>query len=61
MDFNNVPIGLTLRLSEPGENRIDRFRHLTETEKEHIIFACRDARTKEERERILDRMDGSII
>ncbi len=28
--------------------------HLSETEKEHIIFRCKDAKTEEEKDRILD-------
>ncbi len=55
MDFNstNLPLGLGMALAM-DENAQRRFNGLSETEKEHIILKCKDARSKEEMDKIVD-------
>lgn len=55
MDFNNqtgnLPFGfpMAVAVSEQAAGHDN----LSETEKEHLILKCKDAKTKEERDRIL--------
>lgn len=51
--FNNIPLGLGIPLAMNDGVR-EGFHNLTETEKEHIILKCKDARTKGEMEKIVD-------
>lgn len=51
--YPNLPVGLSMALmmNERAQAGYDR---LSETEKEHIILKCKDARTKEEMDKIID-------
>lgn len=51
--YPNLPIGLSMALmmNERAQTGYDR---LSEAEKEHIILKCKDARTKEEMDKIID-------
>ncbi len=51
--FANIPLGLGIPLAMNDGVR-EKFDHLSETEKEHIILQCKDARTKGEMDKILD-------
>ncbi len=43
--------GMALAMNEPA---MKGYAGLTESEKEHLILRCRDAKTKEEMQRIVD-------
>lgn len=51
--YLNLPAGLSMALmmNERAQAGYDR---LSEAEKEHIILKCKDARTKEEMDKIVD-------
>ncbi|MCX4352950.1 MAG: hypothetical protein OSJ60_15110 [Lachnospiraceae bacterium] len=51
--YPNLPAGLSMALmmNERAQAGYDR---LSEAEKEHIILKCKDARTKEEMDKIID-------
>lgn len=51
--FSNIPLGLGIPLAMNDGVR-EGFEHLSETEKEHVILRCKDAKTKNEMDRILD-------
>ncbi len=55
MDFNstNLPLGLGMALAM-DEHAKRRFDGLSETEREHIILRCKDAKSKEEMDKIVD-------
>lgn len=55
MDFNNanLPLGLGIGLAVDDSLRAS-FDNLSETEKEHIILKCKDAKTREEMDKIID-------
>lgn len=57
MDFNNqtgnLPFGFPMAVAV-SEQAAAGHDNLSETEKEHLILKCKDAKTKEERDRILD-------
>lgn len=46
-DFSNMPLGLAMALAM-NERAKTGFEGLSETEKEHVILKCKDAKTKEE-------------
>ncbi len=48
-----LPLGFGTELAI-GEFVGDGFSNMTETDREHIIMQCKDARSKEEMQRILD-------
>ena len=52
-NFSALPLGLgmALMMNERAQAGYDR---LSEAEKEHIILKCKDARTKEEMDKIVD-------
>ena len=60
MDFNNqagnIPLGLSMAFAMDEQTKT-RFDNLTETEKEHLIFKCKDAKSKEEMDRIIASLD----
>ena len=45
--FSNIPLAMNDGVREG-------FEHLSETEKEHVILRCKDAKTRNEMDRILD-------
>ncbi len=51
--YPNLPVGLSMALmmNERAQAGYDR---LSEAEKEHIILKCKDARTKDEMDKIID-------
>lgn len=51
--IQNLPLGfgMSLAMNEPA---MKGYAGLTEAEKEQLIMRCRDARTKEEMQRIVD-------
>ena len=51
--YPNLPagLGMALMMNERAQAGYDR---LSEAEKEHIILKCKDARTKEEMDKIID-------
>lgn len=51
--LSNIPLGLGVPLAMNDGVR-EGFHHLSETEKEHIILKCKDAKTKDEMDRIID-------
>lgn len=51
--LSNIPLGLGVPLAMNDGVR-EGFHHLSETEKEHIILKCKDAKTKGEMDRIID-------
>lgn len=59
--FTGLPMGfgMALAMNEPA---MKEYAGLTETEREHIIMKCRDARSKEEMQKIVDSLvpDGNI-
>lgn len=52
-NFSNLPVGLGMALIMNERARAS-YEGLSETEKEHIILKCKDARTKEEMDKIID-------
>lgn len=56
MDFNNqtgnLPLGLSMAVAM-NEQAKAGFDSLTEAEKEHLILKCKDAKSKEEMDRII--------
>lgn len=64
MDFNGVsgedygisgvPMGLGMNLM--NEAAMQGYAGLTESEKEHLIMRCRDARSRDEMQRIVDEL-----
>ena len=55
MDFNNanLPLGLGIGLAMDDVARAG-FGSLSETEKEHVILKCKDAKSREEMDKIID-------
>ena len=51
--FSNILLGLGIPLAMNDGVR-EGFEHLSETEKEHVILRCKDAKTKNKMNRILD-------
>ena len=56
MDFNNqtgnLPLGLSMAIAM-NEQAKAGYDSLTEAEKEHLILKCKDAKSKEEMDRII--------
>lgn len=61
MDFNNqlgnLPLGLSMAVAM-NEQAKAGYEGLSETEKEHLILKCKDAKTKEEMDRIIDSLSS---
>lgn len=59
--LTGLPVGFSMALAA-NESAMTSFAGLTETEKEHLILRCKDARSKEEMQRIVDSLvpDGSF-
>ena len=59
--FTGLPtgLGMALAMNEPA---MRGYAGLTETEREHIIMRCKDARSKEEMRQIVDSLvpDGNV-
>ncbi len=51
--FPDLPLGLGMGLMMNHRAR-DGFEHLSETEKEHIILKCKDAKSKKEMDKIIN-------
>lgn len=51
--FPDLPLGLGMGLIMNRHAR-DSFEGLSETEKEHIIFKCKDAKSKKEMDKIIN-------
>ncbi len=56
--FPDFPLGLGMALLM-NKGAKEGFDNLTETEKEHIILRCKDARSKDEMDRIVDSLSSS--
>ncbi len=60
MDFNNqtgnLPLGLSMAVAM-NEQVKAVYDSLSETEKEHLIMRCKDAKSKEEMDRIIASLD----
>ena len=52
-NFSNFPLGLGMALSM-NENAREGYDRLSETEKEHVILKCKDAKSREEMDKIID-------
>lgn len=52
MDFQQLPVGFGMGLAM-NRQALEGFSNLTEAEKEQIIFKCKDAKSKEEMDRII--------
>ena len=59
--MNGLPFGFWAGLSD-NEAAMKGFERLTETEKEHLILRCKDARSREEIQEIVDSLapGGSV-
>lgn len=57
MDGNDLPIGFAMGMAM-RENAMNAYSKLTEAEKERLLNECRDAKSKTEMERIIDRLSG---
>ncbi len=57
MDGQQFPIGLGLSLAM-NQMDTDNFSNMTEAEKEQAIARCKDAKSKKERDRIMDSLAG---
>lgn len=59
--FAGIPLGfgMALAMNEPA---MRGYAGLTETEREHIIMRCKDAKSKEEMQKIVDSLvpDGNV-
>lgn len=59
--LSGIPMGfgMALAMNEPA---MRGYAGLTETEREHIIMRCKDARSKEEMQKIVDSLvpDGNV-
>ena len=51
--FENLPLGLGMALMM-NERAMEGYEGLSETEKEHIIMKCKDAKSKSEVDKIID-------
>ena len=51
--YPNIPAGLSMALMM-NERAAAGYERLSETEKEHIILKCKDARSKAEMDKIID-------
>lgn len=58
MDINNLPIGLAMGMAMNAD-AMDHYSRLTEAEKEKVILECKDAKSKSEMEKIIDRLSGN--
>ena len=55
--FSNIPLGLGVPLGM-NEGAREGVHNLSETEKEHIILKCKDAKTKGEMDKIMDSLSS---
>ncbi len=53
--FTDLPLGFTMALAM-NEPAMQGYAGLTESEKERIILKCKDAKTKEEMQKIVDEL-----
>ncbi len=51
--FQDLPLGLGMALMM-NERAMEGYEGLSETEKEHIIMKCKDAKSKSEMDKIID-------
>jgi len=51
--LTNLPLGFAMALAM-NEPAMQEYAKMTETEKEHLIMRCKDARSAEEMRRIVD-------
>jgi len=51
--LTQLPLGFGMALAA-NENALNRYSELTETEREHLIMRCKDARSKEEMQKIVN-------
>lgn len=58
VDFNNLPIGFAMGIAR-HEDALDAYNRLSEYEKEKVIFECKDAKSKEDMDHIIDRLTGN--
>ncbi|MBR1929929.1 MAG: hypothetical protein IJ833_00420 [Lachnospiraceae bacterium] len=59
--LTSLPLGFTMALAT-NESAMQEYSRLTETEKEHLIMRCKDAKSKKEMEKIVDSLvpEGNI-
>lgn len=50
--YSNFPLGLSMALMMNDQAKAG-FENLSETEKEHLILQCKDAKTKDEMDRLV--------
>ena len=60
MDINGFPIGFTMGKAV-RHDALEAYSKLSEAEKERIINECRDAKSKAEMDRIIDRLCGKWV
>ncbi len=53
--YEEIPMGFGMRLAM-DLNSMDRFSHLSEAEKEEFLNRARDAKSKDEMQRIIDEL-----
>lgn len=53
LPLTGMPFGISAAMSD-NEAAMNGFANLTETEKEHLILRCKDARSKEEVQKIVN-------
>lgn len=56
--FTDLPLGLGMALMM-NERAKEGYEGLSETEKEHIIFKCKDAKSKAEMDKIIDSISSA--
>ena len=59
LPYAGYPIGVGALFSE-DEFALQGYENLTETEKEHLILQCKDAKTTDDKQRIVDSVSTDI-
>lgn len=57
MDINNLPVGFLMGMAM-HEDALEAYSRLTEAEKEKVLNECRDAKSKSDMDRVIDRLTG---
>lgn len=60
VDYQNIPFGFVMGMAMHNDAET-AFQKLTEAEKEKIIMECRDAESKQDMDRIINRLTGKIF
>ncbi|MCM1135769.1 MAG: hypothetical protein NC400_09375 [Clostridium sp.] len=59
-NFSNFPLGLGMALTMDRNARAG-YDDLSETEKEHVILKCKDAKSKNEMDKIINSFAGDDV